>query len=355
MMRSLSDQPRPRIDILATPQCSPSVLFGLLDVLGSVGAVYPDMTTGTPGEERLDTRVVAADPAPFRCCGDILVEPDAGLEDRTPPDAIVVCDLYTPVHRPPRGTNAAEIAWLRRQHDAGVPITSVCTGALLLAEAGLLDGRDTAVHWAYRDLFRREYPRVRLCPETMLCLSSEAEGIVTAGGVSAWHDLAIYLIARLCGHRAAVETAKVFLISGHSEGQLPYAVMTRQARTADGVVADCQAWIAGHYAVDAPVERMIARSGLSPRTFARRFRTATGFAPIDYVQTLRIEEAKQMLETEDTGIDEIAVSVGYADPVSFRRLFKRLAGLTPVQYRRKFGTRLLPRYTSAGRASVEPG
>lgn len=338
-MTSLSEQSRPRIDILATPQCSPSVLFGLLDVLGSVGAMYPDMTTGTPGEERLETRVVAADPAPFRCCGDILVEPDGGLDDSTPPDAIVVCDLYTPVDRPPRGTNAAEIAWLRRQHDAGVPITSVCTGSLLLAEAGLLDGRDAAVHWAYRELFRREYPAVRLCPETMLCLSSEAEGIVTAGGVSAWHDLAIYLIARFCGHRAAVETAKVFLISGHSEGQLPYAVMTRQARAADGVVADCQEWIAGHYAVDAPVECMIARSGLSPRTFARRFRTATGFAPIDYVQALRIEEAKQMLETEDAGIDEIAVSVGYADPASFRRLFKRLSGLTPVQYRRKFGTR----------------
>lgn len=354
-MTSLAEHSRPRIDILATPQCSPSVLFGLLDVLGSVGAMYPDMTTGTPGKEQLETRVVAADPAPFRCCGDILVEPHGGLDDSTPPDAIVVCDLYTPVDRPPRGMGVAEIAWLRRQHAAGVPVTSVCTGSLLLAEAGLLDGRDTAVHWAYRELFRREYPKVRLCPETMLCLSSEAEGIVTAGGVSAWHDLAIYLIARFCGHRAAIETAKVFLISGHSEGQLPYAVMTRQARITDRVIADCQEWIAGYYTVDAPVERMIARSGLSPRTFARRFRSATGFAPIDYVQALRIEEAKQMLETEDTGIDEIAVSVGYADTASFRRLFKRRAGLTPVQYRRKFGPRLVPRHKSTRRASVEHG
>ena len=354
-MTSLSEHARPRIDILATPKCSPSVLFGLLDVLGSVGAMYPEMTTGMPGEERLEIRVVAADPAPFRCCGDILVEPDGGLDDNTPPDAILVCDLYMPVDRPPRGTGAAEIAWLRRQHAAGVPITSVCTGSLLLAEAGLLDGRDAAVHWAYRDLFRREYPDVRLCPETMLCLSSEPEGVVTAGGVSAWHDLAIYLIARFCGHRAAVETAKVFLISGHSEGQLPYAVMTRQARAADGVIADCQEWIAGHYAVDAPVERMVARSGLSPRTFARRFRAATGFAPIDYVQALRIEEAKQMLETEDTGIDGIAMSVGYADPASFRRLFKRLSGLTPAQYRRKFGPRPLPRPGLTGRGAVEHG
>lgn len=350
----MQDRARPRIDVLAAPQSSPSVLYGLLDVLGSVGAMYPEMTTGVPGEEALEVRVVAADARPFRCSGNVLVEPDGGLDAGAPADAVVVCDLHTPVDRPPRGTHEAEIAWLRRMHEAGVLVTSVCTGALLLAEAGLLEGRDTAVHWAYREMFRRQYPGVRLCPETMLCLSSEAEGIVTAGGVSAWHDLAVYLIARHCGHRAAVETAKVFLISGHAEGQLPYAVMTRQARTGDGAVADCQEWLADHYAVARPVERMVARSGLSTRSFSRRFRAATGFAPIDYVQALRVEEAKQMLETGDAAIDEIAEAVGYADPASFRRLFKRLAGLTPAQYRRQFAI-ALPHPRDAPQPEDRPG
>ncbi len=112
--------------------------------------------------------------------------------------------------------------------------------------------------------------------------------------------------------------------------------MTRRIDTSDAVIGDCQSWIAENYHTTNPVQRMAEHSGLNPRTFARRFRAATGYQPIDYVQALRVEEAKQMLETSETGIDEIAGAVGYDDATSFRRLFKRKAGLTPAAYRRKF-------------------
>ena len=159
---------------------------------------------------------------------------------------------------------------------------------------------------------------------------------MTAGGVSAWHDLAVYLIARFCGYQHAIETAKVYLISGHSEGQSPYSVMTRPMDSADGPISDCQAWIAENYAITKPVEKMIELSGLNARTFYRRFRAASGFTPIEYVQSLRIDVAKQILESGSLAIDDIGASVGYEDAASFRRLFKRHVGQSPAAYRKKF-------------------
>jgi len=332
----MDEREKPLIAILAAEETSPSVLYGLYDVLYSVGAVYPDMTMGEPGPEALDVRIVATKREPFRCVGNVVVEPHACIDDIERADVVIICDMYTPINVPPRGKYPSEIAWLRRMHAAGALICSVCSGSLVLAEAGLLDGRGAASHWAYSDLFRRCYPTVKMRREAVLCLTNERDRIVTAGAVTAWQDLAIYLIARFCGQQQALQTSKVFLLSSHEEGQLPFAAATRSVDSSDGVIADCQDWIAKNYKVSNPVQRMIERSELNPRTFARRFRAATGYQPIDYVQALRVEEAKQILETEDLGIDEIAEAVGYDDPASFRRLFKRKAGLTPAAYRRKF-------------------
>jgi transcriptional regulator GlxA family with amidase domain len=327
---------KPLIALLAARETSPSLLYGLYDVLYSVGAVYPDMTIGEPGPEALNVRIVAAEAEPFRCVGNVMVEPHAALDAIDRADVVIVCDMYTPIHEPPRGRYPRETAWLRKMHAGGALVCSVCSGALVLAEAGLLDGREAVAHWAYGDLFRRCYPTVKIRKDSVLCLSCERERIVTAAAVTAWQDLAIHLIARFCGRQQALRTAKVFLLSGHEEGQLPFAAMTRKIDSSDRVIAGCQNWIAENYAAPHPVQRMTERSGLHPRTFARRFRAATGYQPIDYVQALRVEEAKQILETEEVRIDEIAAAVGYDDPASFRRLFKRKAGLTPAAYRKKF-------------------
>ncbi len=329
-------QKKPLILLLAAPETSASVLYGLFDVLQSVGAVYLDMVAGTPGKELLDVRIVSAEGRPFRCIGNIPVEPHAAIDEFVKPDAVVVCDMYTSIYDVPKGRYPREAGWLRQVHGDGALMTSVCSGSLLLAEAGLLNGHEGTAHWAYRDMFQRHYPKVSFRIESVLCLAAEGDRIVTAGGVSAWHDLAVYLIARFCGYRRAIETAKVFLISGHSEGQSPYSVMTRPVESADGPISDSQAWIAEHYATTKPVERMVERSGLNARTFSRRFRAVMGFTPIEYVQALRIEEAKQMLESDALSTDEIGASVGYQDPASFRRVFKRNVGQSPAVYRKKF-------------------
>ncbi len=332
----MSSIKKPLIALLATPETSASVLYGLYDVLLSAGAVYTDMVTGSPGDELLDVRIVSADGKPFHCIGNIPVEPHMAISQIKEAEAVVVCDMYTSIYDVPKGRYPREVAWLKRMHEEGALLTSVCSGSLLLADSGLLNGHQATAHWAYRDMFQRNFPKIVFRKEAMLCLTAEADRIVTAGGVSAWHDLAIYLIARYCGYRNAIETAKVFLISGHSEGQSPYSVMTRPMDSSDGPIADCQIWIADHYATSNPVEKMTERSGLNARTFSRRFRAVTGFTPIEYVQALRVEEAKQMLETDQLSNDDVGAAIGYDDPASFRRVFKRGTGLSPAAYRKKF-------------------
>jgi transcriptional regulator GlxA family with amidase domain len=332
----VTGQPKPRVGLFAAPETSPAVLFGLYDVLSTVGAVYPDMTTGVEGDALLDVKIVGADPAPFRCFGNVLIEPHASIDDGASYDVVIVCDLYTPITTAPHGRFAREASWLRTLHASGVLIGSVCTGSLLLAEAGLLDGRTSAGHWAYADLYSSEYPDVAFDATAILVLASESEGVITAGGVTAWQDLALHVIARLCGREHAVRTAKVHLLTGHQDGQLPFAAMVKRGDPNDAVIVRAQAWIADNYASENPVATMAERSGLQQRTFGRRFRAATGRRPIEYVHEVRIDEARRILESSALGVDEVGYSVGYEDPTFFRRLFKRMTGITPAAYRRKF-------------------
>lgn len=149
-------------------------------------------------------------------------------------------------------------------------------------------------------------------------------------------ELALYLIAHFCGQEEAIRISKVFLLGDRSEGQLPFAALTRPRAHTDIVIENCQVWIAEHYELANPVERMTRYSGLESRAFKRRFRAATGYSPLEYTQTLRIEEAKHLLESSDMPTDLIGTEVGYEDPASFRRLFKRMTGVTPVRYRRRY-------------------
>lgn len=327
---------RPTIALLTGPSTSAAVLYGLYDVLQSAGAVFADMTLGRPGPESLDVRIISLDGRPFRCLGNIFVEPHGSIDDAGPLDAVVICDMYSSIYEPPRHDYAAFSPWLNTLHGEGVLLTSVCSGALVLAEAGLLDGREAASHWAYAELFARAYPRAKLRRDSILCLSAESQGIVTAGGVTSWQELALYLISRFCGAAAARQTAKVHLLSGHEGGQLPFAAANRSLSISDRVIARCQEWIALHYEEPNPVQRMAEIAGLNTRTFSRRFRAATGSSPIDYVQHVRIEEAKQTLETAAGSIDDLAADVGYLDSAAFRRTFRKLAGTTPAKYRRRF-------------------
>jgi transcriptional regulator GlxA family with amidase domain len=326
---------RPRVALLVAPETSASVLYGLYDVLSTVGPMWPDMTAAQPGDALLDVQIVSADGAPLRCFGEILVEPHAAMADVGDLDAVVACDMYTPIDTPPSGAHAAEVVWLRDLHEQGVLVASVCTGSLLLAEAGLLDGRTCAGHWAYADLFATAYPRVHFRPGAILDVTGERDGVITAGGVTSWQDLAIHLIRRFCGAENAVRTAKVYLFGGHEEGQLPFGALDRHLRVEDRVIRESIAAVEADPSVSNPVSVMVERSGLTSRTFARRFAAATRRRPMQYIHGLRIDLARSLLESGTAPVDDVAFAVGYEDPTFFRRLFKRTTGMTPAAYRRK--------------------
>lgn len=329
---------KPLICLLASSDTTASVLYGLYDVLGNVGPDYEEMFGGFLEDSLMDVKIVAPSSDPFVCLSGIPVQPQAAIDDIERADVVIVCDMYTPVDQSPLDKHTAEIQWLRRMYARDALLCSVCSGSTVLAEAGFLNGHEASSHWAYSAMFRKYFPQVKFVPDSILNLNAENKRLVTTGGVTAWQDLAIYLIERFCGLNQAFNTARVYLLEAHEDGQAPFSPMTCNAQHDDAIVRECQAWIGKHYDRANPVSEMIDRSGLKSRTFARRFRGATGYQPIDYVQGLRIEAAKKMLESDATNIEEISSRVGYEDPASFRRVFKRKVGLTPAVYRKKFSS-----------------
>lgn len=252
-------------------------------------------------------------------------------------DVLIIPSLFTDADGEwHTGRHQQVTDWIRNLYDAGTLVCSSCTGALLLAETGLLDGREATQHWAFEPTFRRNFPNVKLNAAKVLVTTGDNDRIVMSGASAAWHDLVLYLIARFAGPAAARTIAKYFLLQWHSEGQAPYIEFHENTRHDDGIILNAQDWLRQNSHRPAPVETVVKRSGLTERSFNRRFRKATGLTPINYVQHLRIDAAKHQLETAQTPVDEISVGVGYEDPSFFRRVFKRITGLTPSAYRRKF-------------------
>lgn len=325
------------VAILAFPETTASVTYGMYDLLLAAGRDWGLVVTGRPGPSLMRPTIVAARRRTFAIANGISITPQAGLDELAAPRIVCVPELAVPPSEPLTGRFAAEIEWLKRCYANGATLATACSGAVLLAEAGLLDGYEATTHWAYCDVLRSRYPRIKVRKERALVISGEGQRLVMAGGGTTWQDLALYLIARFVGIDAAMHVARVNLIDWHAAGQQPFARLAQSRQVDDAAIARCQAWIAEHYHEPAPVAAMVDRSGLAERSFKRRFRYATGMSPLEYVHTLRLEEAKQMLETSDTPVEAIANEVGYEDAGFFSRLFRRQVMLTPAQYRRRFG------------------
>ncbi len=328
----------PTIAILAMPETSASVVYGMYDMFMSAGRDWSFIVDGEPGPELLHPQVVAVQAGTFVAGNGVQITPQATLEQCTAPDVVCVPELMVPPGEPLERRFVAEITWLRQCHAAGARLATACSGAMLLAASGLLDGHEATTHWAYCDVLRKRYPTVKVQAQRALVVSGEGQRLVMAGGGTSWLDLALYLIARTVGIEVAMQTARINLIDWHSIGQQPFARLARTRQVDDAVVARCQTWIAGHYEEPVPVAAMVRLSGLAERSFKRRFQQATGMSPLEYVHTLRLEEAKQLLEATRQSIESIANQVGYEDAAFFSRLFRRQVNLSPAQYRKRFGS-----------------
>ena len=334
----MSDEPRQlEVALLAVPEVSASTLYGMLDMLSSAGRDYSFITKGVPGVQRIRPVVVSRRRDTFQASNGVLIHPDASLGECIAPDIVCIPDFFCVPGSSVANRFDDEIAWLRRCHAGGAVMSSACSGAVLLAEASLLDGLEATIHWGYVEALTSHYPRVKVSPAKALVTSGEGHRIIVAGGGMSWQDLALHLIARFVGVQEAIEVARVYVVAWHDAGQLPYSSLVMSQPSSDAVISECQIWLADNYARHAPVAKMAAKSGLSERSLARRFRKATGYGPLDYVHALRLEEAKQLLERTQLGIDAVGEEVGYEEPSFFRRLFRRKVGITPAAYRRRFG------------------
>ena len=226
------------------------------------------------------------------------------------------------------------VGWLRAHHANGVILGSVCAGAFLLGETGLLAGRRVTTHWAYADLFRRRFPQARLNEDRLVIDDGD---IITAGGVMAWTDLGLRLVDRFLGYAIMVETARMLLIDPPGREQRYYSAFSPRLTHGDEVMLEVQHWLQATGAKEAALSTLAALARLEERTFLRRFRKATGLTTTEYCQRLRVDNARELLQSGRASIERVAWEVGYNDPGAFRKVFTRIVGLSPGEYRRRFG------------------
>ncbi|MES2975220.1 MAG: helix-turn-helix domain-containing protein [Pseudomonadota bacterium] len=326
------------VALLAAPGVTASTLYGFYDALAGTRRDWQILHGQDPAPSPLRPLVVSRDGLPFTGHNGIVITPDASFVQCGQPDVVCITDLAIAPDEPVGDAYAAEVAWVRDCHEAGAMVAAACSGAVLLAQTGLLDGQDATSHWAYCDQLRRNHPGTRWQPERGFVVAGADQRILMAGSGAVWHTLVLALIARFCGPEEAMQVARINLLEVNTTSPMAYASLTCGSRASDPLVERCQHWAASNYHEEAPVARMVELSGLAERTFKRRFTQATGMSPLEYVHRLRLEEAKQMLETGDEPIEAIAQEVGYQDTSFFSRLFRRQVALTPAQYRRRFGS-----------------
>ncbi|GHB49269.1 AraC family transcriptional regulator [Pseudovibrio japonicus] len=228
---------------------------------------------------------------------------------------------------------ASVTQWLKQQHKSGAILCSICVGAMLLAETGILDNRPATTHWAITEDFAKKFPQVKLDTDKMIVDEGD---IITAGGIMAWTDLGLRLIDHFAGHTTMLEVARRFLIDPAGREQKNYRRFYPNLSHGDQAILKTQHWLQTAYKQKLTVPQMAEKAGLTGRTFLRRFEVATGHTPNAYLQQLRIAEARQQLEQSKRSFNEIAWDVGYEDPTACRRVFIKITGLSPGQYRQKF-------------------
>lgn len=233
----------------------------------------------------------------------------------------------------PAAVAAPLVPWIRARHRDGCSICSVCAGAFLLAQTGLLDGRKATTHWALAESFAARFPRVSLDADRMLIDHGD---LMTAGGVIAWIDLGLRLIERFLTPRVMLDTARMFLVDPAVREQRHYALYHPSLGHGDAAVLRAQQWIARHFAEAVSVPALAAEAGLGERTFLRRFKAATGSTPSAYLQGVRVGRARELLELSGKAFADIAWQLGYEDAGAFRKIFQRSVGIAPGEYRRRF-------------------
>jgi transcriptional regulator GlxA family with amidase domain len=229
--------------------------------------------------------------------------------------------------------NELLITWLEKQYKNGAEIATICTGAFMLAASGLLDGKSCSTHWSVSENFRMMFPKVNLQIDKLI---TDEKGIYTNGGAYSFLNLMIYLIEKYYNRETAIYCSKVFQIEMDRQSQSEFAIFTGQKKHSDEMVQKAQAYIEKHLEEKISIEDLSSMFNVGRRNFDRRFIKATGNTPIAYAQRVKIEAAKKAFETTRKAINEVMYEVSYSDVKAFREVFKKITGMSPLEYKGKY-------------------
>ena len=229
--------------------------------------------------------------------------------------------------------NQLLVDWIMQQYKRGAQVASLCSGAFMLASSGLLNGKRCSTHWAHADIFTAMYPEVTLQADQLI---TDENGIYTNGGAYSFLNLLIYLVEKYYNRQTAIYCSKVCQIEMDRNSQSPFTIFTGQKLHGDEMVIKAQAYIESKLDEKISIEHLSSRFSVGRRNFDRRFIKATGNTPIEYAQRVKIESAKKAFETSRKTINEVMYEVGYSDVKAFREIFRRLTGMSPLEYRARY-------------------
>lgn len=320
-----------KVTILGFEQAYASAITGALDLFSLAGVTWQIMQ-GLKPQQMFDVQLASIGGKPINCINQLQLNSQIAIEDVTSTDLLMIPTIGGQVEHVLANSRAL-LPHIIHHYQAGADIASNCSGAFLLAEAGILDGKEATTHWGYADLFKQRYPAVLLTPDKLI---THQDDIYCSGGGMAWFDLVLLLIERYCGHDLATKTAKAYVIDIARGSQSAYAQVSSKKYHNDHDILKIQNWLEAEYDRPIKLDHLATQFNLTPRTFNRRFKKATGQTPLQYLQSVRIEAAKKQLESRTDSLEKLINQVGYEDLSSFTRLFKNRTGLSPSQYRNKF-------------------
>jgi len=289
--------------------------------------------SGAMDQDYFDIDLVGLKESTLLYNGKFTVQPTKTIDQVTRTDLIIITTITGDMEKELKG-NSAFIPWIRKHRVTNnAEIASLCTGAFLLAETGLLNGKSCSTHWLAADAFKKMYPQINLLGDKVI---SEDNGIYSSGGAYSFLNLLLHLVEKYCGREAAIWCSKVFEIDFGRTDQNQFVIFKGQKDHADEPIKNAQEFIESNFQEKINVNELADNAAISRRNFVRRFKKATTNTPLEYIQRVKIEAAKKSLESSTNNVQEVMYYVGYSDSKSFRSIFKRYTGLSPVEYRNRY-------------------
>ncbi len=318
-----------KISILALDNAMSSSVMGTMDIFSQVGFTW-NYIMGFDTNPDFEVEIVTRQGKPVVCFNNTIITPHRAAEEVDTTDLIIISSVSD---FELLAKNKSAIDWLKHHYSRGATIGSLCVGSFLLAETGLLDGKTATTHWGFAHEFKRRYPKINLRPRQLI---TDEGRLLCSGSCNSYIDLSVYLIERYCGKKVAIECAKTMIHDYARSSQAPYIVCQHNKDHGDPGIISIQKLIETNYSDSFNADKIARNYGMSRRTFERRFKKATEVTPLMYLQSVRVEAAKQLLETGQKTFEEISYHVGYEDSNFFRKVFVKQTGLRPKEYKIKF-------------------